>query len=32
MKGDPLRYRSDEELEQWKLRDPLTVARGRTGA
>jgi 2-oxoisovalerate dehydrogenase E1 component len=27
--GDPLRYRPEEELEQWKLRDPLTVARAR---
>ena len=27
--GDPLRYRSDQELERWKLRDPLTIARAR---
>ena len=30
--GDPLRYRAAEELEQWKLRDPLTVARARMSA
>ncbi|MFN2537200.1 MAG: thiamine pyrophosphate-dependent enzyme [Mycobacteriales bacterium] len=27
--GDPVRYRSEEELEEWKLRDPLSVARAR---
>jgi 2-oxoisovalerate dehydrogenase E1 component len=27
--GDPLRYRPEEELDEWKLRDPLTVARAR---
>jgi 2-oxoisovalerate dehydrogenase E1 component len=30
--GDPLRYRTDAELQQWKLRDPLTVARARMAA
>jgi 2-oxoisovalerate dehydrogenase E1 component len=24
--GDPMRYRSDEELDEWKLRDPLLIA------
>jgi 2-oxoisovalerate dehydrogenase E1 component len=27
--GDPVRYRSEEELEEQKLRDPLVVARSR---
>ena len=27
--GDPIRYRSEQELEEQKLRDPLTVARAR---
>jgi 2-oxoisovalerate dehydrogenase E1 component len=27
--GDPIRYREEEELAEWKLRDPLTVARAR---
>jgi 2-oxoisovalerate dehydrogenase E1 component len=30
--GDPIRYRDPEELEEWKLRDPLTVLRQRLGA
>lgn len=27
--GDPLRYRTEQELGEWKLRDPLLVARTR---
>ena len=27
--GDPERYRTPEELEEWKARDPLAIARGR---
>jgi 2-oxoisovalerate dehydrogenase E1 component len=30
--GDPLRYREPEELTQWQLRDPLTIARQRMAA
>lgn len=29
--GDPIRYREPEELDEWKLRDPLVIARARLG-
>jgi 2-oxoisovalerate dehydrogenase E1 component len=30
--GDPLKYREPEELTEWQLRDPLTIARQRMAA
>jgi 2-oxoisovalerate dehydrogenase E1 component len=29
--GDPMRYRTEEELASWKLEDPLLIARARLG-
>lgn len=28
-RGDPIKYRSDEEMEEWRQRDPIDIARAR---